>query len=230
MWTINLLRWWAAEHLADSSREILVTFVLFSTWLRSMIHQGLAVSTVLLLESQYRWSSADSGFAMSCIGLFALVVGLIHAIFTAYKVVSDSLLLGFSGAAGFVGCFFFFDVRSFGPYILLLADGVVLAGMVVGQGILIGWARQAAKPHTRFSLESYSTYHNLLSVFSFILGPVISRCFIEFGSRNWYACLQVWFAACNLTVSMFACSVVRWASLSPSRVQHVMSAVINQES
>lgn len=196
------------EQLSDSMHELLIKSVLYSTWCRSMLVSGLAVSTVLILEIQYSWSSIDSGFAMTCIACAALGASLLQAAVTKFNTLSDLWLLAICGVSCVTGCLFFFDFQVLSERSLLVADALVLATVVVAQGISLGIGRRSSKAHTNLTLEDFTVRYSLFTAVAHLLGPSINRATFDIASRNGYAVLQVLISFCNLLAIIIAWAIL----------------------
>lgn len=176
--------------LPSTQRERVVKNMVWYALERPFSISAIEVSTIMLLEVSYGWSTELCGTAFTVVAGASLIFSAISSVLLSRKFLTESSVFFGANLAGLFGVIFLFDFGT-GAAGLLLADGMVYGMASVANGIAEGWASNAAMPGTNFSLEIYRLQNTIAVNCARFVSPIVARTVLDFGGRNIYACLQL---------------------------------------
>ena len=182
------------EDLPPESRRQIVWNIIVYCYERPFTVAAIEVSTMMLLEVQYGWSTELCGASFMLVGAASVFATIISTVVMSRKWIKDSSLFLSSTFISLGGVLLLFDWPFFGAFgagSLLVADSLVYAFSNVSNGIAQGWAARAAMKGTNFDIATYRV-QNLAGVqISRFLAPIFTRLILDFGGRNVYAGVQL---------------------------------------
>mmetsp|Transcript_49838 Transcript_49838/g.117208 ORF Transcript_49838/g.117208 Transcript_49838/m.117208 type:complete len:565 (+) Transcript_49838:58-1752(+) len=182
------------EDLAPESRQQIVRNVIIYSYERPFTVAAIEVSTMMLLEVQYGWSTEFCGASFMSVGAATMSTTIIFTIVVSRKWISESWLFLGSTLISLSGVFLLFDWKFYsakGGGFLLLADSLVYAFSGVSMGISQGWATRAAMKGTSYDIQTFRVQSLAGMQISRFLAPILTRFMLDFGGRNVYALVQL---------------------------------------
>ncbi|CAE7497588.1 GIP [Symbiodinium sp. CCMP2456] len=212
------------EDLQPESRQEIVRDIIIYSYERPFTVAAIEVSTMMLLEVQYGWSTELCGASFMSIGAATLATTVLCTVAVSRKWIRESWIFLGSTLVSLSGVFLLFDWQFYGASgggFLLIADSLVYAFSGVSMGIAQGWATRAAMKGTSFDIQTYRVQSIAGVQISRFLAPIFTRFILDFGGRNLYASVQL------IMCTMGACTVWRTVTLVWQGAKHGQEAKKN---
>jgi len=206
------------EDLTDKERETVVWNMILFAFERPFSLAALEASTVMLLEVIYGWDPYYSGIVFPMVCSVGIVASIMTTLLMEYELVSESRLFLGAVLLSMISCFGLFDVGKAHVATLLLASAGIYTGATAANGISESWGSRAAKEKTHFSQGDFRLRNFTALTTSRLFGPILGRCFVDYGGRNAYAGLMLAVSMLSFKTCYDTCHLMWKRSSDPPQV------------
>jgi len=187
---------------------------------RALIVAALEAATVLILETEFGWSTTAAGYATGCSFLASIPVTLLARYgLHAGWIAEASLLAASAGLACASSALIFPAVGRLAQvtgarqaWLLLASDCVTFANGFLAGGVMQGFGLRSSERGTFRSEKNYiAVGYVLQNGAGRLLGPVLARWCVSQGGRTMYAAIQCLISAIGFATCLLVSAKIRFS-------------------